>query len=122
MPTIPPFDKATKIGLPDVYSYVLKHIVRAKSNSSVNLSAERIAVGFSIDDITELQAAGASDFIAFHGVHNNSHTVILVGVDAEGQLVKDSSGVLIAIERWNKFGPSLKEVDDDLNNLYEIFS
>ncbi len=122
MPTIPPFSKATKIGLPDVYNYVLKHIDRAKSNSSVNLSAEKIAVGFSINDILELQGAGASDFIAFHGVYNNNHTVILVGVDVEGKLVKDDSNNVIAIERWDKFGPSLKEVDDDLNSLFDIFS
>jgi hypothetical protein len=122
MPQIPPFSKGAKLTQNEIYDYILAHLAREKNNNSVNLSKEYIGVGISGSDITELVAAGASDFIIFHAVEKDTDTVILVGVNAEGYMVKNNEGKIIAIERWEKFGPTLKEVDDNVNTLYNVFS
>ncbi|HOZ78382.1 MAG TPA: hypothetical protein PLY34_10325 [Ferruginibacter sp.] len=120
---IPEFNKGNKLSMGEIYDYIKAHINRSKNNNEVNLELEKIGVGISGSDITELMNAGATDFIALHAVEDGTQTIILVGVNAERYLVRNGlTGDLIAIERWDKFGPSLKAVDDDINELYNVFN
>lgn len=121
MPQIPPFNKGTELTMQQVYDYILARVEREKNNPSVKLDTEHIGVGLNGDDIANLVAKGARQFIVFHAVENDTDTVILVGVDDKGYMIKNNAGAVIPIERWDKFGPTMKDVNDDVNTLYDVF-
>ncbi len=80
-----------------------------------------MAVKIDGSQLSKLTDLGAVDFVAFHGVENDTNTVILMGLDSAGKFVKDANNEFKILERWGKFGSSVAAVNDDINELMDIF-
>jgi hypothetical protein len=104
-----------------VKSMIRDHIARLQTASGVNLSNEHLAVKLTKADITALANAGAQDLVAFFGLDyaTNTSTVILMGLDSSGNLIKPN-GNYLAVERWPAFSLSVQTIINDPNELNTV--
>lgn len=92
--------------LSEVKDMILGHVARLKNTPGVDLSNEYIGVKLNAAEIkTYFDQYQATDLVAFFGVDNTdanpSSTIILMGLDANGNVLK-SSNTFPASERWKK--------------------
>lgn len=104
-----------------VKSMIRSNIARLQTATGINLSNEHLAVKLTKADITTLANAGAQDLVAFFGLDyaTNTSTVILMGLDSNGNLVK-TNGNYLGIERWPSYSLSVQTIinnPDDLNTI-----
>ncbi|MBS1745269.1 MAG: hypothetical protein JST21_03755 [Bacteroidetes bacterium] len=104
-----------------IKSMIRNNIARLQTATGVNLSNEHLAVKLTKADITSLANAGAQDLVAFFGVDEvtNTTTVILMGLDNSGNLIK-TNGNYLGIERWPSYSLSVQTIvnnPDDLNTI-----
>jgi hypothetical protein len=109
------------ITLTEAVTFILDHNQRVKDMPNPKPEAEYVAVKIEGLQVEKLSSQGAVDFIVFHGVENDNNTVILMGLKADGTFVRNTAGDIKALERWDKFGPTVQQVDDDINQLLDIF-
>jgi hypothetical protein len=106
----------------DVKTMMKSYADRLKTTSAL-LSNEFVGVKLNGYDVSELiRTYGAKDFFAIFAVENNSETLILMGLDSAGKIIKDNQGNYVAIERWGKLGPTIDKVVADPNGeLNKLF-
>lgn len=82
-----------------------------------NLGNEQIGHLIHKDDIGELlQTPGCNGLIAFFGIENDEQTIILMPVDKNGELLRNSNGEFFGTERWRQSSSLTKSMFDIINN------
>jgi hypothetical protein len=118
------FGSRTPIG--DVMEWMKTYVRRIKA-SGHDLGYEPMGLILDVPDLRELiDTNKAERVVAFFAIENGKQTIVLMGLDKEGNFikVKDSAGtdVYLATERWGVFqGIAPGAIDKDATSLNRLF-